>query len=289
MNYEKFKNQLYRTIIGREEVAGKQVSLMGAYGDVLCIADEEDTEYIFCKSVQSLYASYCQQGFAYVVEEIAGRVRLNYFFKEYVMILRPLNYHENRLELKNAVYRRFGDISLVLYAVMYEYGRDSVTMKIARSETDERHLSREMVIEAAMASTGRMRPPRLYYGTDIETTKGPDYGIFMPDEEGQSIQIHSGDVGEGRRGYRLTVLGCVNGAVAIFYPGVMERLAELLEGDYYVGFTSVHESVLHPVRHKSLGDMKNALARANVLCDPREKLTDRIYRYCCKQKRLLEV
>lgn len=289
MNYDKFKRELYRAIICREEVAGNRVCLMGSQQDVLCISDEEDAEFIVCTPMQNLYESYCHRNLACVVDEIVGKVRLDAFLKKYALTLRPLNYHENRLELKDAVYKRFGDISLVLYAVMFEYGRDAVTVKIARSETDERHISGEVLVDEAINVTGRKRPPRLYYGTELEGEYAPDRGVFMPDETGEQIEIHNRDVREGMQGYRLTVLGHVNGAVAIFYPGVKERLAELLEGDYYVGFISVHEVAVHPVRHKSLGEMKTAIARANILREPREKLTDRVYRYSSSQKRLVEV
>ena len=36
-----------------------------------------------------------------------------------------------------------------------------------------------------------------------------------------------------------------NGAVAVFLPGVAERLAYLLDSDFYMVFTSIHEVMIH--------------------------------------------
>ena len=44
----------------------------------------------------------------------------------------------------------------------------------------------------------------------------------------------------------ITTTSQMNGAIAMFYPGVKERLAELFGGDYYVAFTSVSLRVYCP-------------------------------------------
>ena len=36
-----------------------------------------------------------------------------------------------------------------------------------------------------------------------------------------------------------------NGAVAVFLPGVAEQLAYMLDSDFYMVFTSVHEVMIH--------------------------------------------
>ena len=52
----------------------------------------------------------------------------------------------------------------------------------------------------------------------------------------------------------LTVEGCplsqtitnqINGAVAIFLPGVAKRLGEMMGNDLYIAFTSMHEAAIH--------------------------------------------
>ena len=38
-----------------------------------------------------------------------------------------------------------------------------------------------------------------------------------------------------------------NGAIVMFYHRVLEKLAEICGGSYYVSFTSIHDVRIHPV------------------------------------------
>ncbi|MBP5281111.1 MAG: hypothetical protein J6Z22_01285, partial [Lachnospiraceae bacterium] len=87
----------------------------------------------------------------------------------------------------------------------------------------------------------------------------------------------------------LSTFRTTNGAVAMFYPGVKERLAELFGGDYYVAFTSVNEARLYPVHHKPLSDLKAELEHNNALLENRSFLTGRVYRYGQVRGDLIEV
>ena len=49
------------------------------------------------------------------------------------LIIRPLNYNDNWYELKNIVHKTYGDIALVLYAILYDDERGLGTMKIQQS------------------------------------------------------------------------------------------------------------------------------------------------------------
>ena len=68
-----------------------------------------------------------------------------------------------------------------------------------------------------------------------------------------------------------------------------ERLAELLGGDYYVGFVGVHEVILQPAKQKVLYELKKYLFQSNILCESHNVQTDRVYRYSCSRKELIEV
>ena len=93
---------------------------------------------------------------------------------------------------------------------------------------------------------------------------------------------------DGTLGYRLTTSKSINGAIAIFYPGVKERLGELF-GDYYVGFTSIHEAVIHPVARQSPLCMKESIREINAAFPREEMLTNRVYRYNTWNQELVEV
>lgn len=270
--------------------------------DMLCVVWENAGHMgILNWKVRPLYESYKREGWQSVLPEIVMKLQKsggnagNVFKteKDYGpgserLIIRPLNFANNREELENCIYWRFGEVALVLYAVIYDMDRDFMTMKITRGMIESWGISDAEVLTNALLNTYAKMPPRLFYGTDLRPEYGTSDGIFMV-EDGNGIRVHAEDEAEGLCGYRLTTARWLNGAVALFYPGVKERLAQMLGGDYYVGFTSIHEAVIHPVQHKLLGEMKAAIQHTNAVFDQREMLTNCVYRYCGAKKELVEV
>lgn len=71
-----------------------------------------------------------------------------------------------------------------------------------------------------------------------------------------------------------------NGAAAIFLPGVARRLAELLESDLYLVFTSIHEVMVHSTEVVYPEDLQGVLLDTIKKATPKEDyLTSSIYRY----------
>ena len=103
------------------------------------------------------------------------------------------------------------------------------------------------------------------------------------------FQIHSENQLEGILGYRLSTTKNINGAIAIFYPGVQEQLAKLFGGDYLVGFTSIHEAIIHPVDSQTPDNMRESIHDINQVFPREEMLTNRIYRYYEGRKELKEI
>lgn len=70
-----------------------------------------------------------------------------------------------------------------------------------------------------------------------------------------------------------------NGAAAIFLPGVARRLAELLESDLYLVFTSIHEVMVHSTDKVYPEELKEVLLDTVKKATPEEDyLTSSIYR-----------
>lgn len=328
MTYEEFKKELYHNL-QRQETEGCQVLLLekgrifvdaetaevirlvnlGNHGredmtvraDTICVVQKKHGILSLLQwNVRSLHERFKKEGWQSVLPEIVMKIQRAEETRERLsmagqgmsagqMILRPLNYQVNREELENGIYWRFGDIALVLYLLVYEGGEDFVTMKVRHDMTEKWDTTDEILLTNALLNSYAKMPPRLYYGTDIRPEYDRSYGVFMPGEKGEGIVLHPEEGQEGLHGYRLTTTGWLNGALALFYPGVKERLAELLNGDYYVGFISIHEAVIHPVSSKALGEMKAAIQHINVMFEEREMLTSRVYRYSCARKELIEV
>ena len=69
-----------------------------------------------------------------------------------------------------------------------------------------------------------------------------------------------------------------NGAVAVFLPDVAQRIADLMDDDFYIVFTSVHEAMIHPKRMSCPEDLERILKETLKEATPDEDfLTDEIY------------
>lgn len=326
MTYEEFKKELFRNVSLQENNYNRRVELLernavdrgqllqdlpsglrGSGGkmvreDYLYVQwDRQNPQTMKRWNIPMLYERFKEEGWQGILPEItkgyctvqqwaASNHRKGNKYEKICrqFILRPLNYRLNRGELGDCIYWRFGDIALVLYAQLGEIGKDYVTMKIRRSMTEKWNVPPEKMLMDALFNSYTQMPPRIFLSGDIRFSYEWEAGVFMPGECKEDTVILSGNE-EGIRGYRLTTTKRQNGAIAIFYPGVQARLAEILKGDYLVGFTSIHEAVLHPVQLKNVNEMKAAIRHINTVFDEQDMLTNSIYRYCEKRGKLLEI
>ncbi|MEI3413498.1 MAG: DUF5688 family protein [Blautia sp.] len=85
-----------------------------------------------------------------------------------------------------------------------------------------------------------MSPPRIFMWEKL---------FYNPDYDGENFMSpdHELVMEKNSIGICLSTARRTNGAIAIFLPGVARRLAELLEGDYFIVFTSIHEVMIHSV------------------------------------------
>lgn len=251
--------------------------------------------------VRQFYDRYKSEGWQAVLPELAVAINRENIRKgklptendTYVqhranLILRPMSMERCREELTNCIYWSFGDAALVLYLLVYDDQENFVSMKLERSITEKWGKRDAVLLTGALLNCSLRMPPRLYYAQDELRYYDERGGIFMPGEEGIPIKINRWDALQGGIGYRLTTTRRFGGAVALFYPGVKERLAELFGGDYYVAFVSVNEAKLFPVRHKSLADLQAELEHNNALLENRSFLTGRVYRYGQLRGELIE-
>lgn len=193
------------------------------------------------------------------------------------LFIRPLNRKLYEKELSKAVYKVIGEIALVLYMQVGKAENRIASMKIRRENLNEWGLSTETVFDTALLNTYFISPPRIYLWEEM--LSNPDYSgeCFM--DLNNDFQIDNYEVGNCLSTVRKT-----NGGVAIFLPGVAQRLAYLLNGDFYVVFTSIHEAMIHGV--DSLyppEDLERILKETIMEATPEEDfLTDKIYKYSRK-------
>ena len=78
------------------------------------------------------------------------------------------------------------------------------------------------------------------------------------------------------------------GACSILYPGVLERMAEQLNGDFYLIPSSVHEFLLLPKEQdRGEDELREMILEVNrTEISPEEVLSDHLYFFCKKEKEI---
>lgn len=163
------------------------------------------------------------------------------------LFVKPLNKKAHSLELEDAVHKDVGDIACVVY-MMLSNTNEYFCVKIKNQHLKQWKMTKEAVMEEALKNTCQMTPPFIY--TNGKNKSG---GSFM--DNGAFCLSKSDKV----MGGQLCTNAKENGAVSVFFPGVLQRLAQLMESDLYILFTSRNESSIYSVNESNLEDIKDEL------------------------------
>lgn len=238
--------------------------------------------------IEDLYAQY-QNGWTMegIIEEIQRRLEAieqsecfeksrnlcNYEKIKEDLFIRLVNVVRNREELKSAIFRTIGDIALVLYARLGDLDGCKTSVMIKRSIFEQWQKDEMSVFNDALLNTYFISPPRIYFWEKL---------LFNINYEGENFMNLMFDQPLKKEiiGNCLSTTLRTNGAVAIFLPGVAQRLAELLDGGFYMVFTSVHEVMIHCKNSVTPENLKEVLADTVRETTPEEDfLTYNIYYY----------
>lgn len=166
-------NIMNRCMYGREQIMIRE--------DMLCaLWMRGKREYIQHWLIRPLYERYGQEGWQSILPEISAGLteddeeedivlsgeNLSYAVCRRHMIVRPVNYERCRQELGNAIYRKIGDVALVLHLLTSEKTGSSLTIQVSRGMVLPWKLTEDQLITEAMMNTCRKMPPRLFLGDD---------------------------------------------------------------------------------------------------------------------------
>ena len=190
------------------------------------------------------------------------------------LFVRLMNRKKHQKELSRAVYRAIGDIALVLYMQVGEVDGCTSSMKIRRECLEEWGIDENAVFDAALINTYFISPPRIFLWEKLIGNPEYDGECFM--DLNHEFHLKRDSIGNCLSTARRT-----NGAVAVFLPGVAKRLADLMNADFYLVFTSIHEVMIHNVNISYPEDLEIVLRDTIQEATPEEDfLTDKVYRYC---------
>jgi len=197
------------------------------------------------------------------------------------LFVRLLNHDRNKDSLGEAVYRVTGDIAQVLYVragvkdgVLTSAKIQKDLLKVWKKDEDE-------VFDNALLNTYFLTPPRVYKWEKMLCDSSYEGDNFMD-------LMRTGVLSKGPAGNCISTEGKTNGAVAVFLPGVLARISDLLESDLYLAFTSIHEVMVHAAGIVEPEHLEEVLNSTVDECTPEEELLSRnIYFYGRKEGQLI--
>lgn len=143
---------------------------------------------------------------------------------------------------------------------------------------EERH-----IFEIAMENTMAQQKPRIHAGTmfyNPDADSLSNSALLESCFNRQNLDKHSDIL--------VTTSEQNNGAIALFYPPVCEKICELLHGaGFYVAFTSKNEGIVHKLDHLEVSAIRRNLQSTNRIFGPADTLTDEVFYYDPIIKRLI--
>lgn len=199
------------------------------------------------------------------------------------LTIRAINlddYEGNPDELILSVY---GDMALCVCADLADDGHD--TPYVPKSALPLMRMTESEAIDLAMEHMAAQSVPVLTDLGEIDCERGAD-GM----EEFFARIIEPGSDRSGYQTTGLTLIGGLSvsqwGALGIFHPGVMERCAEMLGGDYYVVFLGRELCLLHPAGLVDAIGLRDQLGQVNQAYGD-EVLSRTVYLYDSKLQVLI--
>lgn len=150
------------------------------------------------------------------------------------LILRPLNYSLRSQELRGCVYKKIGDFALVLYQRLDDSNKVLTTRKIQSVELKYWKMDDKavQVMQDALENSARLYPACAF---DYRRNREVD---FLKDNFTRK------DITMMGNHFLISTFNTTNGAMALFYPGVREKLMKLMGGEFIAVFMNINDIVI---------------------------------------------
>ena len=290
-NYELFIKQLTNGIHDITDIPLKNIKFTNKEGDRLNITfAEHDDAYEVCSvHVDELYTAY-QDGaklnaiINYISNDVLHaksiyvydktKELMDYDTAKSRLFVRLINYDRNADILRDVVHKTLGDIVFTVYAIVDENEFGIVSTKVLKSMVKKWDKNEDDIFNEAIKNTYYLTPPRIYKLEGVLCDESYTGEGFMNDED-------ICDLDKSFSGNILSTTRKTNGAIAVFLPGVAEKISELLDSDFYMVFTSIHEVMIHSTGSGvDSEDLKIILQDTLREATPSsDYLTEKIYKY----------
>ena len=237
---------------GNGDTAPEYISLREIFYDLKSFGSENSVESFSCHRLvfsaddSALTASY---------DEIKDK-----------LIIRPLNYDLHKRFLGGAIYKRCDDIVLAVYQKVSVSDGILSTRKILKSDLERWGMvdKEEDIIQAALLNSQRLNPACVF---NKYTHSECDF--FTGNFTKKDISIAKGQI-------FLSAFRSSNGAAALFYPGVAEKLRKIMGGEFNVVFLNVNAVMIYDKNNSCAVSDAQMAADSSVFA---EMLSGKCYRY----------
>lgn len=187
---------------------------------------------------------------------------------------------KDKLRLKVAPHGRYqysvvktiGDIDIVAYLLLSETKEDITSAAFSFTWCDQLGVDVPEIWRIAEQNTKAKEHPMAISLMDILEDPRNIYNV-------NSFLDPSFGLNDKKAPLVITNRKRFNGAAAIFLPKVADRIGELLESDYYIAFTSVHEAIIHVEGEIDVDNIKGAMGVVKDTTTSDEFVTTNVYKY----------
>ena len=182
------------------------------------------------------------------------------------LILRPLNYKLHSRDLRGCVYKKVGDFVLALYQILSDSKESLVSSKITTEELEAWGMQdqEDKVFQDALENTSRLYPPCVYNKRTAQEVNFLEKDFVKEDIIYQNYIL-------------LSTFKATNGAMALFYPGVMEKMMKIMGGPFKAVFMNINDVLIfdrkdplvpkYAKKAKVSGQLGEMLSGWQYLCD----------------------
>lgn len=210
--------------------------------------------------------------------------------KEYVsknVFFMFVNTEMNKDYLKEIPHREFLDLSIIYRVVVSKTHDSTASYSINNEFFSSMGFSEQELYDLAKENTFRIFEScfdsLLNSEISILNDRLLEVDPYDPEYKTISDQIEDLEAYAGEPIYVITNKTRLNGAIEILNSDFMEKVAEIMEDDFYIIPSSIHECLICPVSKASETDVLNMVITANKdAVDTKDILANSVYKYTRK-------
>lgn len=280
MNVLKANEEFIIDCINDEDVAKIVISEHESIGIKLSTLDFVEDEKDWIEVIDRTKASIRHaRSIAHEFHVIAEKFD-SYAATKDILIVRPIHIDAEfygKYEDMPFMYKPISDIALVVYGIVAD--KDGILntvklpMELIEKWEKENEIDEDDVFEQAMRNTEERYKAALYTNIfDIENT--PILDCMLMENGYRVTELTDNTVA------LITTMKKTNGAIAMWYSGVKEKISELYGGSsFYAAFTSIHEAMIHKAGTISVDSIRRNVTETNRIFGPHDTLSDKVWYY----------